>query len=41
MTKLSLNHDLFAILDIEALTWVQDALALEGVVSVIGLNIGH
>ncbi len=32
------NYYLFTILDVEALTWVLDTLALEGVVSVIGLN---
>ena len=34
MTKLSLNHDLFAILDIEALAWFLYALALEGVIGI-------
>ena len=36
--RLSDNH-LLSILNIEALAWIHDALTLEGVVSVIGLNI--
>lgn len=34
MTKLSLNHDLFAILDVKALARLGDALALEGVIGI-------
>ena len=33
-----LYHDHFSVPNVKPLTWLSDTLALEGVVSVIGLN---